>query len=459
MENTLEDGGIAYCIPTFNHPEVMMDILSNGVLLYQKYNIDIYIYDSSTDNRTYEIVEYLIAQGIHNLYYVKIDPSVSVDNKLLMIFSGYELKKNYKYIWPVKDRVFVGEHTLKLISELLHKEYDVLFLILMLHPLFEEECLSTPIFYDDPIEFYGTWGWFATSLDTTIFRVESLLKNFDSEKFKQRYFFQGLNGFDHFTVLFHSLAMQDKCSVKLIPYQDIMCYSSPFGASSWTENIFLVWADCWTKTNDALPAIYDKYKNQTIKRATMLPWIFGSYDNLILLRVNGILTPDIYKQIHQTWGRLSDIPLEDLELIVYEQYDRLHDIVVNRLKRLLVAGNYMEADLLHKINQQLLTSLNGKKEYFLIREFLEIYALEKHSDVETDIFAGVSDYSEIKQKYVTLKFMLRRLEYNIAENTFCEMAEFIKNNNISNTFIAYLVNKTCIDKEQTVDKLLKIYKG
>ena len=67
--------------------------------------------------------------------------------------------------------------------------------------------------------------------------------------------------------------------------------------------------------------------------------------------------------------------------------------------------------------------------------------------------------SEIKQKYVTLKFMLRRLEYNIAENTFCEMAEFIKNNNISNTFIAYLVNKTCIDKEQTVDKLLKIYKG
>ena len=55
MGQGYEEAGIAYCIPTYNHPQVMEDVLGKCLPLYQKYKIDVYVYDSSTDNKTCEI--------------------------------------------------------------------------------------------------------------------------------------------------------------------------------------------------------------------------------------------------------------------------------------------------------------------------------------------------------------------------------------------------------------------
>lgn len=42
--------------------------------------------------------------------------------------------------------------------------------------------------YCDPAEFYNVAGWLATSMNTTIFHCDRLLKNIDWDDFRKRYF-------------------------------------------------------------------------------------------------------------------------------------------------------------------------------------------------------------------------------------------------------------------------------
>ena len=119
---------IAYCIPTYNRPDIIEQVLGKFLPVSQNKGMDIYIYDSSVNKETLNIVENFIRKGIKNLYYVRIDPGIEVDEKLIMLLSGYGLQYSYNYIWMVKDRCFVEEETLKVILEETKKGHDAVFL-------------------------------------------------------------------------------------------------------------------------------------------------------------------------------------------------------------------------------------------------------------------------------------------------------------------------------------------
>ena len=58
-----KQGNIAYCIPTYNHPDTIRDVLEKSAALYKEYGIDIYIYDSSEERDTEDIVNEFIQCG------------------------------------------------------------------------------------------------------------------------------------------------------------------------------------------------------------------------------------------------------------------------------------------------------------------------------------------------------------------------------------------------------------
>ena len=64
-------GNIAYCIPTYNHPDTIRDVLEKSAALYKEYGIDIYIYDSSEERDTEDIVNEFIQCGYDNIFYIK----------------------------------------------------------------------------------------------------------------------------------------------------------------------------------------------------------------------------------------------------------------------------------------------------------------------------------------------------------------------------------------------------
>ena len=79
---------IAMCIPTKNRPEMISRVMRLAPGLYSKYPINVYYYDSSDNEETERIIKPYLTQ-YSNLHYVRMDPDVSVERKVAMMFAGY----------------------------------------------------------------------------------------------------------------------------------------------------------------------------------------------------------------------------------------------------------------------------------------------------------------------------------------------------------------------------------
>lgn len=305
---------VAMCIPTYNRAEVVEDTLSRGIEGYAKYGIDLYYYDGSDNDETRKVVEKYINMGYHNIKYMAFADDI---NRAAMIFSGKGLNKEYDYIWPVKDRVWFEEPTLRAVEKAMEQGYDVIFLGVLwsyAHP-----GIGTKT-YDKPEEFYLDWGYLVTSIDVNIFRRESMLDMLTYEKL--------LNynpAFTHFEIVFQQLAEGKKC-VRALVGDDIVAYNSQLVHSGWKKNAFLTWEDRWVDVNEKLPKCYNEYKDEVIKHAGILPWIFGTVDSLIEFKNCGALVPEKLDSILKNWERVSDIPKEKVIAIANDTYDKRHDL-------------------------------------------------------------------------------------------------------------------------------------
>ena len=61
---------IAIVIPTKNRAETGEDTLGKGIDTYAKHGIDVYYYDSSTNDDTHKVVQKYIDIGYNNINYI-----------------------------------------------------------------------------------------------------------------------------------------------------------------------------------------------------------------------------------------------------------------------------------------------------------------------------------------------------------------------------------------------------
>ena len=315
---------IAVCVPTYNHPDVVEDVLSKSIQDYYNYGIDIYYYDSSEGNETELVVKKYQEAGFDNLYLVKIASEIPADDKMLLIFEGEGRKKTYDYIWPVKDRSYCPKITLEKIMAAAEEEYDAIFLGVM--NTANDIQMSTCTYYD-PVECYRDWGWLATSWDVIIYNQKSFFDDFKMDKFKEKDVTRSFYPFTHF---FNRIAEIKDLKLRLLRDEEIVIGNSELGQSGWTKNAFTIWQERWIKANRDLPECYNPYKAKVIKETASLPWLLGSVDLLMELRALGILTPDKYEEIKVDWELVSDIPLESVYKIATDTYDVSHDVTLLR---------------------------------------------------------------------------------------------------------------------------------
>lgn len=310
---------IAVCVPTYNHPDVVDDVLKNSINDYYDCGIDIYYYDSSEGNETELIVKRYQDAGFDNLYYLRIPSEMRGEDKMLQIFSNKGLQKEYDYIWPVKDRVYCPKVTLESICESAEEDYELIFLGVLNTANGIEISTTT---YEDPIAFYRDWGWLTTSWDVTIYNQKKMLNDFNMIRFKERH---TEKFFYVFTYIFEVLVQKESFKIRLLRDNRTGIYNSPLGNSGAMKRPFEIWQGCWIKVNKALPKCYNPYKAKVIKETGNLPWIFGSVSVLMKLRKNGLLTLETYDIIKEDWHRVSDIPLETVYAIATNTYDVTHD--------------------------------------------------------------------------------------------------------------------------------------
>ncbi|MBD5393049.1 MAG: glycosyltransferase family 2 protein [Lachnospiraceae bacterium] len=116
---------LAICIPTYNRSDILKDTFSYELDTCKELGIDIYLYDSSTDGKTVQMVREL--QGYDNLHHITIDSSVTLDEKVVMIFQSFEREKKHDYLWLVGDSISFGPELLKKIMELIQSEPTMVF--------------------------------------------------------------------------------------------------------------------------------------------------------------------------------------------------------------------------------------------------------------------------------------------------------------------------------------------
>lgn len=303
------DNKMAVCIPTYERPEIVEDVLEHCAGLYRRYGLDVYYYDSSNDNRTKEVIESYQSAGYDNLHYIWVDPKM---NKVDLVFVMDGVQKEYEYMWYLRDRCWCEEKALRLMYRAMEEEHDLIFLDVG-NPDEAEELLIC----NEANMFYHRCGDYATSMDATIYNIKSMLKDdFSMEGFKAKYDGEYSKSFQHFLFIFEQLSKKKKPDICLLSGKNMAIVHSRKGGSTWSDKRLEIWAKHWVQANEALPNCYTD-RGDIIKRTASFPWILGDVNHLVKLHDEGILTPEYFEEIKEYWKKVSDIPVQVLQKIAY----------------------------------------------------------------------------------------------------------------------------------------------
>ncbi len=296
-------------VPTYGHPAVVEDVLTNCCETYKACSLSVYYYDSSKDSETEKVVKSYIDKGFEFLHYLRLPSEMGSAKKAELFFSGYEIEKKYDYYWLMKDRVMVE-------SPLLLTLYQSVMLdkpdIVLLDGYGEHTAGSSEMLYD-PVDFYRRWGWEVTSMDTTLLKKDTLLDGFEASDYDYPET-EAISYFLHYDIVFRRLSKMDKPKMSVLSEPYIKLYSSPKGGPGWINRLFDIWANHWITENEALPSCYDEFKEEVIK-GRALPVEIKSEEGLKWLKEKGALREDQLPMILKNWERISDVPKEKLREI------------------------------------------------------------------------------------------------------------------------------------------------
>lgn len=91
-------------IPTCNRPKTIKYLLEYVAVSYRKFGVDIIIYDSSTNDDTYDIVKEIRGKGFYNIMYKRYVgefDGFSLDHKIMSAYD--EFADEYDYLWVCRD--------------------------------------------------------------------------------------------------------------------------------------------------------------------------------------------------------------------------------------------------------------------------------------------------------------------------------------------------------------------
>ena len=292
---------IAVCVMTHEHPDTVEQVLENCAAAYRACELDMYYYDSSSDDRTAEIIAAYNEAGYDNIHHLCFR-GLSGDQKLAQLYLGTGLEKDYEYIWVVKDRSVCDAVALLLIyKEIMFEKPDLLVI-----DTYSDKRLGRSVSYTDPAELYRDYAWEITSMDVTVFgrrMLEGFVPNEEPWPLSDP-----RSSFMQYDLVFRRLSELEAPKIRVISNDDVRILNSTKSGSMWVRQIFDVWVRLWTRENEGLPGIYEPYK-ETVMKSSAVPDLLKSVEGLNELRNKGILTEAVIDdELLERWEKVSDIP-------------------------------------------------------------------------------------------------------------------------------------------------------
>lgn len=384
---------IALCILTHNHGDVLLETSARYFEVLAKYGVDIYLYDSSEDDKTKNLVMAWGIRGLSNVYYLDCRFIENGDEKLLAVLQGAGLDKEYDYIWPCKDRIIIKESYLQRIIQALEERPDA---IIAASPT-DSYTGRIPAFkevYTNPVELFRDLGATSTSWDSVIFRLE-MLKGIDWDRYEQEYGISKDLPFNQTVTLFARLAELENPKVLFVPvhYGERVFHKS--AASGWTPITVQLWGVKWPAAIRRLPALYDAEKEHVIKVETMHPMIFGSMDTLIFLKMKDYLTRENFELIREDFEKMSDFPVAYIDYLLNEQTTEMLKSLLQDYMQSYLDKDYFRAMQLHDANKWMGSEdIMGQDNYDKLTNMFLRYQKEYYIQGNSAVFEGATTYEE-----------------------------------------------------------------
>lgn len=282
---------ICVCIPTYNRPDAVSEVLKRELFFFKKYFIDLIFFDSSDNNDTETIVnKYAIEYP--NLFYRRINSDIPSNKKAFMIYKEMA-KSEYEYIWMIHDHTVCDENAIKHILKSIKLKGD--FYLLKM----QARDFAVNRIYDLD-EFLIKGAWPLTRFGTAIIRRNTVLQGTNWDFIYQKYLTAKTYNNAHVGYYFermcelikpiiYQLDFSRECFFDFMRYQQI----------SWDNEAVRICLECWGSVLTVLPEIYTQ-KKKALK--TQDKWFLSKY-SLLEYKKKGIYNLYAFLK-YQKWIKL-----------------------------------------------------------------------------------------------------------------------------------------------------------
>lgn len=291
---------LAVCVPTYKRPEVIQEFMENMAFQYIQYGFNIFIYDSSEDSLTEQIVKKGMLQ-YKDLHYVRIAPSVHSNMKVYDIFREFGKLQEYNYLWICSDYIRWTRRVLDSVNACINQGYDIII------PNYQDVEKIGNKEYTDKNTLFLDCAWHMTLFGAAVLKVSTMLTGVNWDALIEKYMVSDCINHSHVAFYFEKIStMKDWKAIHLSFLKSDMIVSSFRKYSGWHKDVFYVWCHCWPTVINKLPECYNN-KQEVIKKIGVNAGIL-SYQNLRKLRGQNIFNREIYLCYKNEWRNLTNVP-------------------------------------------------------------------------------------------------------------------------------------------------------
>lgn len=264
---------LAISFVTYNRAKHIREDLAAIAQPTKEYDIDIYIYDGSTNMRTAQVVEEYMQNGYDHLHYFHTDNQVSPNDSICQRVTNALLAPDAEYVWLCGDKFVIRPEHYNEILEYVDESYDIITIyggILKGSRSFE----SASRFANYAIVPLTAWG-------STVIKRE-LIKTFDFAKVRKE-----ISSFGVPLTYLRAIADIEKFKGVVIDKGQqtaiISRYKTPSGSKGcmWFD-----WIAGWYHFCELLPSAYEKIREGLYSRPDLQLGFF-SLKELLQQRAEG----------------------------------------------------------------------------------------------------------------------------------------------------------------------------
>ena len=323
---------LALCIVTCGRSELISDFLNNCANSYADAGIDLYFFDSSEDEATEKaVLEWPERNG---LFYVRLSPETTLNEKFLRILQETDLKEKYDFLSISNDSTQHSAEALQLLMDRVDLKYDFI-------DLGYQETLKTRE-YTDPNEYLLKCVESIMHIGASWMNVHTMLTGVDWNEYESLFLLRGDTewsgmGADVCFYLRRFLEVEHFCVLHLQITRRMRKFSALKKSAFYERDMIRYLCEGWIQTFDHVPSAYtDKWK---ACREAASAYTTRTVSDFLLYKRQGLYNLSAFLKYWRVWNKVTKLPRWQLFLAsllprawVERYYTRRAERGVRRLK-------------------------------------------------------------------------------------------------------------------------------